>query len=276
VWTTLLDTQWLGLHVVLDAYRTCLYAGAGLGVLLALWLAHRRGLPVGRSAAVLLLAAAAIPVGARALVVATDPDRFVADPSLMFRLGLVDFALYGGLMAAVVVGPLAACALRVELWRLADSAAPGIALGIAMARFGCFCEGCCFGVASDGPLAVTFPLASPAHAAQLIEGTAGLLGPVTPVLPTQLFEATGALTCGLLVLGLMQARKWPDGVAFLVIAGGVTIVRLAVFPQRWVEPEFVAPAWTYPVMYVVLLAVCLALLATRLQARRAPTVTGRG
>ncbi|MFZ4579535.1 MAG: prolipoprotein diacylglyceryl transferase [Myxococcota bacterium] len=275
MWTTLLDTHWLGFDVELDAYGTFLNAGAVLGVLLALWLAHRRGLPVRRSAAVLLLAAAAIPVGARALVVTTDPGRFAADASLIFRPRLVDFALYGGLMAAVVVGPLAARALRVDLWRLADAAAPGIALGIAMARFGCFCEGCCFGVASDGPLAVTFPLASPAHAAQLIEGTAGLLGPVTPVLPTQLFEAAGALACGVLVLGLLRVQKLPKGVAFLALAGGFTIVRLGVYPLRWVEPEFIAPSWTYPVMYVVLLAVCLALLATRLVPRRAAAVAGR-
>jgi phosphatidylglycerol:prolipoprotein diacylglycerol transferase len=256
VWTTLLDTHWLGTQVVLDAYRTLMGAGALLGVYLALWLARRRGLPVGRSAAVLLLAATAIPVGARALVVATDPGRFAADPGAMFQWRLVDFGLYGGLLAAVVVGPLAARALRVDLWRLADAAAPGIALGIAMARFGCFCEGCCFGVASDGPLAVTFPLASPAHAAQLIEGTAGLLGPVTPVLPTQLFEAAGALTCVVLVLGLLRVRNLPHGVAFLAMAGGFTIVRLVVWPLRWVEPEFIAPVWTYPAMYGVLLLVC--------------------
>ena len=62
---------------------------------------------------------------------------------------------------------------------------PGMALGHAFGRVGCFLGGCCYGRVSDSPLAVVYPEES--HAAKLYpnaEGTGSL-----PVLPIPLFEA---------------------------------------------------------------------------------------
>lgn len=50
----------------------------------------------------------------------------------------------------------------------------------AFGRIGCFCAGCCYGKPSDSFLAVTFPEGSVQHIQY---------GYITPVLPTQLFEA---------------------------------------------------------------------------------------
>ena len=47
----------------------------------------------------------------------------------------------------------------VSIWRLADVAGPGLALGIALGRVGCFLNGCCYGhVAPESCPSAAFPL----------------------------------------------------------------------------------------------------------------------
>src|SRR5262249_41382661 len=68
----------------------------------------------------------------------------------------------------------------------ADVFAPGIALGHSIGRLGCFSAGCCWGVSTHLPWAVTFrnpeasrlvgvPLGIPLHPTQLYESLAELL-----------------------------------------------------------------------------------------------------
>src|SRR5690606_29110442 len=67
-------------------------------------------------------------------------------------------------------GPIM-CALFLALWtrrtgwrylNVLDICAPGIAVGLAFGRLGCFLSGCCFGQVCDLPWAVTFPRGSDA------------------------------------------------------------------------------------------------------------------
>ncbi len=58
-----------------------------------------------------------------------------------------------------------------DRWKLADCVAPCIALGLALGRFGCLLNGCCFGnVACEKCPAITFPLASPPRFAMVARG----------------------------------------------------------------------------------------------------------
>lgn len=61
---------------------------------------------------------------------------------------------------------------------------PGIVLGHAFGRMGCFLGGCCYGKVTDSPLGVVFPSGSSAA-----KKYPGLDGGSLPVYPTQLFEA---------------------------------------------------------------------------------------
>lgn len=274
MFTTLVDTTLFGTRVVLDAYPTLLYSGAILGIALALLIARAHGLPLARSAVVFGAASLAAPVGARALHVFTDASRFAEDPSAAYQVALTGFGIYGGLIAAVVVSAVGARLAKVDVWRLADAAAPGIALALALAKLACFCEGCCHGVLTGGALGVGFPYGSPAHIAQLLDGSVGLLGSPLPVLPVQLFEVGGALVLG--VLAWVLADRLPDGVAFLGLAAGFSAVRLLVLQYRWVEPNFSGPGWFYPALYVGVIAVCSVLIGWRFAVIRsgvAPTET---
>lgn len=270
--STLLAFEFLGTPFVLDAYGTMLRLGAVAGIALALLLARSRGLPVARSFAVLTAAAVSVPLGARVLSALTEPGLFAEEPGLLTSTSLRGFALYGGLALAAVVGALGARVARVDLWRLADAAAPGIALGLVAARLGCYCEGCCHGIETSGPLGVVFPLGSPVHAVQMLDGTTGLLGPIHPVLPTQLFEATGAALFG--VLALWLGRHSASGVGFLTLAAGFSAVRWAVLPLRWIGPTFAAPDWFYPALYAAVVLVCGVLVIVRVRAGRAAPPSG--
>lgn len=78
---------------------------------------------------------------------------------------------------------------------------PGIALGHAFGRVGCFLGGCCYGRVSDSPFAVVYPAGS--SAANLYpnaDGTGSL-----PVLPIPLFEA--AFELALFIVLILLAKK---------------------------------------------------------------------
>ncbi|PKQ15299.1 MAG: hypothetical protein CVT67_10360 [Actinobacteria bacterium HGW-Actinobacteria-7] len=263
----LLDTWFLGTRIVLDAYPTLILAGAVLGLGVAFALIRRRGLPTLRSSLVLLTAAVAVPLGGRLLFVVTEMPLFRSSLAPAFAPDFASFALYGGMTAAVVTAVIAARLASVDLWRLADAAAPGVALSIVLAKSGCFCEGCCHGVVTAGPLGIVFPLGSQAHGAQMMDGVTGVLGPVLPVMPTQLMEMAGAAVFGMLALWL--AKRAPHGVAFLAFAGGFSAARLVVRPLRWIEPSFTGPGWFYPALYVGIIATCCALAVWRFNSARA-------
>ncbi len=50
---------------------------------------------------------------------------------------------------------------RLPVLQMCDLVAPGVMLGLAIGRIGCFLNGCCFGGVSDVPWAVEFPISSP-------------------------------------------------------------------------------------------------------------------
>ena len=87
-------------------------------------------------------------------------------------------------------------------------AAPGLAVGHAIGRVGCFLVGDDYGRPSSLPWAVAFP--------------EGLPPTPVPVHPAQLYEALALVPIALVLLG-MRARARPDGVVFgtyLLLTGG--------------------------------------------------------
>ncbi len=79
---------------------------------------------------------------------------------------------------------------------------PGITLGHAFGRVGCFLGGCCYGGVTDSVLGVSFPAGSAAARVYPAEGGGSL-----PVLPTQLFEAVFELSLFLFMLLLFRRLK---------------------------------------------------------------------
>lgn len=104
----------------------------------------------------LLLAAVGALLGGSALYGVTHWDRL---PTLFAAADIQDFfaafsaifgglVFYGGLFGGFLAGFLYAHAKRLDKAAYADAAAPLIPLFHGFARIGCFCGGCCYGVAS--------------------------------------------------------------------------------------------------------------------------------
>ncbi len=129
-------------------------------------------------------------VGARLFYVTLNWEHFSAAPLEMLRLDHGGLVYYGGLIGGTLT-LVAACLIRgIPMGRLADLLIPGLPLGHALGRIGCFLNGCCFGGVTDGFCAVQYDPGSQAAAVhahrELIDSVAQ--APL-PVLPVQLLAA---------------------------------------------------------------------------------------
>jgi phosphatidylglycerol:prolipoprotein diacylglycerol transferase len=253
-----------GARTIVLTYEVAFWSAGFVAVAAAVFAAWRMGLPVGRTAALLVCAAIAVAVGARALYFVEYPSMYTgADPLNVLSFSTEQFSLMGGVLLATVVTLAGILLLRLDLWRTADAIAPGLGLGIAVMRVGCFCAGCCYGIVTRGPLGVVFPQGSVAQLVQLATGQIGLFDRALPVYPTQLYELAGGLLAAALAVFLLW-RRAPSGVPFLAAAALFTAVRWAVWPLRYYPAAFAGPRWEYPVLYAGMLALLVGLIVWRI------------
>jgi phosphatidylglycerol---prolipoprotein diacylglyceryl transferase len=181
-----------------------------VGLALGLWITLR---PVQHDAqtreAVLRALAWAVPVGvvsARLVHVLGWWDYYLMRPGEVWRLGIDGLSLWGGLVGGGLAAP---ARLRGDVFRrrrIFDLAVPGVALGIAVGRFGAFLEGAGQGIPSDLPwatqytsrLAATPDFGVTRHPAQMYDALVALAlavvltrlrGHIPLGLPTALFLA---------------------------------------------------------------------------------------
>jgi phosphatidylglycerol---prolipoprotein diacylglyceryl transferase len=132
-------------------------------------------------------------------------------------------AYYGGFIFAAGFGLYYARKHKLGMWKMADLAAPWIALGLALTRIGCFLNGCCFGKLCDLPWGVHFPHGSAVHEAQVEAHAISAGASALPVHPTQLYLAGLNLLTFFLLYVFFRRRKRFDGTLFawLLICKGV-------------------------------------------------------
>jgi phosphatidylglycerol:prolipoprotein diacylglycerol transferase len=132
-------------------------------------------------------------------------------------------AYYGGFIFASAFGLYYARKHRLGMWKMADLAAPWIALGLALTRMGCFLNGCCYGKVSTLPWAVRFPAGGVAHEAQERAHLIAPGGAPLPVHPAQLYLAALNLATFFIVYYVVRPRKRFAGemFAWLLILKGV-------------------------------------------------------
>lgn len=139
-----------------------------------------------------------------------------------------------------------------------DVIAPALALGIAIGRFGCFMNGCCFGDVCSLPWSVRFPEPSPPwqahHAAHLI-GPNALWS--LPVHPTQLYSVVDGLILMTLLLAYFPIRK-RDGEVMALLMVTYPITRMLIEYLRSDESIFFAGMTVSQNISLVLVACGLA------------------
>ena len=158
-----------------------------IGFLAALWvvirLAKRAQLPSERVTNLAIYCALAGLAGAKLFMILFDFKSYWNDPASLFSLSTLQAAgvYQGGFVVAFLVAVLYMRRQNLPVLTTCDVFAPGIALGQAIGRLGCFSAGCCWGVEAHVPWAVTF------RNPQAAELTGVPLG--TPLHPTQLYES---------------------------------------------------------------------------------------
>jgi phosphatidylglycerol:prolipoprotein diacylglycerol transferase len=158
-----------------------------LGFLTGLWTAARLAGKAGldREAVLNLGVYTAIAglAGAKLFMLAMDFGYYLQHPAEIFSLATLQAAgiFYGGLIFALATAFWYMRRKNLPGLATADAFAPGIAIGHAVGRLGCFAAGCCWGAESHLPWAVTF---TNPEAHRLVGVPLGV-----PLQPTQLYEA---------------------------------------------------------------------------------------
>lgn len=250
-----------GAGVPIRGYGVMLLAAAAAGT----WLSLVRGRRMGFDADTILSLGTEVflwgLVGARLFYVLEYRDQFFG-PGISFADSLSRIAnIAGG--GLVVFGSLPTAALAawrfatrrgLSLVKLADCIAPGLLLGLAIGRVGCFLNGCCYGGPCDLPWAVRFPDGT-APAAEYPAADGGSL----PLHPAQLYAAVDAALLAVLAVAFTPlARR--DGEVFAVVLTLHPISRMLLEIIRVDEPPALGtPLSISQLVSLVLLALAAAL-----------------
>jgi phosphatidylglycerol---prolipoprotein diacylglyceryl transferase len=217
------------------------------GMLLMARLAARDGLDRQKSIDLGLWVLAASLIGSKALMVMTEWDSYYRENP--WQILSLDFlrsggVYYGGFIGAVIASVIVMRYYKLPWWRTADAFAPGIILGQAVGRLGCFSAGCCWGKPTTGWYGVHFSEKGHevtgvptmvSHLSDKIQQTVwaerladqgGWLAPLK-LHPTQLYE-TGAALLILVLLLLIHRRRRFDGQVILAYAMLYSVARFII------------------------------------------------
>jgi len=182
-----------------------------IGVLLGLWIsvrnAQKQGINPENAWNLGILVVLCGIVGAKILYIVNDWSNYAAHPAEIFSFSTLQA---GGVFSGGLIGAFLAAAYYIRKHHMpalatCDAFAPGLALGHAIGRVGCFAAGCCWGKPTNHWWGVTFtnPLA---------EAWVGT--PLGRALqPTQLFESAVELANFLILMWLFKRKKF-DGQIF--------------------------------------------------------------
>lgn len=114
-------------------------------------------------------------------------------------------AIQGALIGAFIAAVFYAKVKKINLWRLADIAAPGLILGQAIGRIACFLNGDAYGTPTGSNFGIVYPEGTPAYAAYGSQ----------PLWPAEVWEGQWDFIVFVIILMLTRWRKWPQGIVFL-------------------------------------------------------------
>ncbi|HVO98260.1 MAG TPA: prolipoprotein diacylglyceryl transferase [Bryobacteraceae bacterium] len=161
----------------LPTYGVLVALGFLAGLSITVKLARKSGLDAEKVTNLAVYVALAGLIGAKLLMIAFDwPDIQIFSLATLQAAGVFQ----GGLILALITAVFYIRHSKLPALPVFDAFAPGIAIGHAIGRLGCFAAGCCWGKECHLPWAVTFknpdansltgvPLGVPLHPAQLYE-----------------------------------------------------------------------------------------------------------
>jgi phosphatidylglycerol:prolipoprotein diacylglycerol transferase len=200
----------LGPTLTLHTYGVLLAIAFLAGLFVVSSQAKRAGLDANRITDMAVWVLIAGLLGAKVLLVLVDWRYFGRNPRDVLSVFQSGGVFYGGLMGGILVAWWYARRHHLAGWQTADVLAPGVILGQAIGRLGCFSAGCCWGKPTAVPWAVTF---TDVYSARAV-GT-----PMdTPVHPSQLYESFAAFLIFLFLVWLAPRKRFHGQVTLAYVA----------------------------------------------------------
>jgi phosphatidylglycerol:prolipoprotein diacylglycerol transferase len=200
------------------------------------------------------------------------------DWRLLFeRSGLV---WYGGFLLGAAAVVWVVRRRRLPAWATLDAATPGLALGYAVGRIGCFLVGDDYGAPTDLPWGVRYPNGLPPTTAYYLRREFGIDLPASvpddqllAVHPTQVYETL--LGVAIWAVGWRMLRRGaPRGRTALVMFGLLAVERFAVEFLRAKDDRFLGPLTLAQAISVLILALVVLVWRRRADATGKPAVAG--
>lgn len=142
-------------------------------------------------------------LGARFLYVLTNLGFFIKHPLDIVKLWQGGLVFYGGFLSVLIFSFFYCRIKKIDIKKLADIAAPALALGHAFGRIGCFLSGCCYGKECEFFVAINHR-----H-------------------PTQLYESLGNLAIFFL-LNSINKKEHKKGAVFIIYLCMYSVLRFFV------------------------------------------------
>ena len=181
--------------------------------------ARRMGLDANRITDLAVYVLIAGLVGAKVLLVIVEWRYYTGHPRDLVSVLQSGGVFYGGLLAAFPVAWWYVVHHKLDGWKTADVLAPGVAIGQAIGRLGCFAAGCCHGRPTHVPWAVTF---RDMYAARTV-GT-----PIdVPLHPTQLYESAATAAIFAFLVWLLRRKRF-DGQVVLAYVALYSVARFTI------------------------------------------------
>ena len=162
------------------------------------------------------------------------PDEFsdnILDTINPFQggsVGISGLSMMGGVVLALLAAALFFKIKKINPWPICDAMMPLFALGLGIARVGCFLNGCCYGLPTHEHIGMVFPS----------DTAAGFHFPDMPLIPTQLYSSLAGFAILTIVLVSEKIKKF-DGHSFWLTMGLYGIWRFIIDFFRYYEDSMV-------------------------------------
>ena len=211
-------------------YGLLIAAAIVLAVILSVRRAKATGQNPGDYLDLAIIGVISAIIGARLYYVLFSLDYYLEDPLQIFNIRSGGLAVYGGIIGGFLAGFIVCRVKKISFLQVLDTAAPTIALGQAIGRWGNFFNREAFGDYTDSLFAMQIPLkdSSGALTDNILDHLVRINGlDYIQVHPTFLYES---VWCFLLFVLIMIFRKYQryHGEVLLWYLGGYGLERMIV------------------------------------------------
>ncbi len=193
-------------------------------------------------------------IGARLLHFTLNPEVYTNGQLHILNLHMSGFTIVGGLVFAIIAGVVTGKICHINVWRFGDHVVPYLGFGIAIARVGCFLNGCCFGYVTGVFWGVKFPLLSYAHQYQMTHGI-GDIFMVANVHPTQIYEMLAVIIGSIIAIMINRKNIFP-GAAILFFGMWFSLFRLINMFFRQMPESLTLSQSQYNLIYISIFIFC--------------------